>query len=218
MVRRSFGAVGGLAVKANASSEEQPFDQPEPQAQPLRIVPSDPAATVPEPVEAPAPAVVVAPQPARLFPNVLPRPVDGATYRPEEVASHGRRIAHWLADDLAIDAPLLVVASAADRDARQVYQLIHDYLKQQGRRVRTLDATRQRGAERTRDDRKPLLYAGGLDDSGTLASLRDVEADVAIVLVAAAVPGSDVIATLGSESARIAAVADRLPYALAISG
>jgi uncharacterized protein involved in exopolysaccharide biosynthesis len=208
-VRRSIGAAGALAVEAVASPNEAPCAQPEPQ--PLRIVPSDPV-----PVAAEAPAAVA--QPARLFPNVLPRPVDGATYRAEEVASHGRRIAHWLADDLATDVPLLIVAASADRDARQVYQLIHDYLKQQGRHVRTLDMTRHRLKGLTRDDRKPLLYGGGLDDSGTLAALGDVEADVALVLVVDAVPGSDVIATLGSKSARIAAVADRLPYALAISG
>jgi hypothetical protein len=216
MVRRSIGAAGGLAVKAAASREEESFDQPEPQPQPqpLRIVPSDPAPAAAEPDKAPA----AAPQPARLFPNVLPRPVDGATYRAEEVASHGRRIAHWLADDLATDAPLLIVAGAADRDARQVYQLIHDYLKQQGRSVRTLDMTQHRLKGLTGDDRKPLLYGGGLQDSGTLAALQDVEADVAIILVVSARAGSDVIEALGTESTRIAAAAHRLPYALAISG
>ena len=114
-----------------------------------------------------------------VFGYLLPPPRSDRRYDAREVRGIGAKVAEWLADALASDAPLTVAATGAAEDAQRLYQLFHDYLSAHDRAVLTVDFSN--GARALpRGEGKPLIYAGGGFGPGHTPAHRDGALVIAI--------------------------------------
>ncbi|WP_034158906.1 hypothetical protein [Sphingomonas sp. ERG5] len=189
------------------------------------------AAVAPEPVdwteEEPVAHMVDAPSVVaerkigddHLFPQVLPRPADVQGYDADEQAWLAPHIATWLADPLVADGrPILVASDAHDGDARSLYRLIYQHLRDQGVTVRTFDAT---GAaeipSQGQPGTKPLIYGGGLTESGNREMLTRADG-IDIVIAAGVDPGESAIARARACSRDVDGLVSRRAYVVAIGG
>lgn len=165
---------------------------------------------------------VVAPEAATsdvtssLCPLLLPPPAHGIGYRGNESLREREAFLRWFAVPLAAsDKPLLVVGPVGDTAVKQVFRLIHEAFAATGQRTRTIDATRRRlPAEWPADHRKPLIYAGGLRESGRAAVLDEIgaDADVLVVIVAASLEIAQ------AQAAKVAPLAGKQLHVVAIAG
>ncbi|MGH6612617.1 hypothetical protein [Sphingomonas sp.] len=154
-----------------------------------------------------------------LFPQVLPRPADAQGYDPDEQAWLAPHIATWLAGPLVADGrPVLVASDTHDSDARNLYRLIHQHLHDQGVTVRTFDATGA-AAVPAQDEpgTKPLIYGGGLGESGSREMLTRAGA-IDVVMAAGVDPGESAIARARACSRDIDGLVSRRAYVVAIGG
>jgi len=165
-----------------------------PRAESAAILPMTPRADpAPSPFDLPA---------GHLFPVTLPRPADGMAYPADALPASARRVAQWLAEPMAPDGrPLFVAALEDEGDAQIVYRLLLDQLREAGWRVQMLDATDGKAPLiAARASGKPLIYGGGLGESGQGGVIAALPADAHLVLVARATDPDAARAAVGQWS------------------
>ncbi|QNQ08581.1 hypothetical protein [Sphingomonas alpina] len=187
--------------------------------EPVDWTAEDPVARVADAVDAPP---VVAERKIgddHLFPQILPRPADAQGYDADEQAWLAPHIATWLADPLVADGrPILVASDAHDGDARSLYRLIYQHLRDQDITVRTFDATGAAAIPAQGEPgTKPLIYGGGLSESGSREMLTRA-GGVDIVMAAGVDPGESAIARARACSRDVDGLVSRRAYVVAIGG
>ena len=150
------------------------------EAEPLPIA----AAAPPPLVEAP---LAEEPAPLRQLPADhpspfrLPRPANGVSYTPDEIAGLMEPLKAWLAEPLAPDGRAVFVGGVGgDLDAKYLSQLLHGLLRRAGAVLQIIDATQS--DVHWDGTGKPFVYLGGLDGSARPELLSHLPADGHLVL------------------------------------
>lgn len=200
--RNSSVTIGSLALA-------QPVDEPQ-VAEPVAEMAAEPILRIVPAEATPGDGNVT------LCPLLLTPPTRGIGYRGDESLHERTEFLRWLAASLtASDRPLLVIGEHGDTAVKQVFRLIHEALAATGRPTRTIDATRHRlPAAWPGDGRKPLIYGGGLCESGRPA-VREEIGDTVDVLVVIVAPS---IETAQQLSGNVGLFAGKQRHVVAIAG
>jgi uncharacterized protein involved in exopolysaccharide biosynthesis len=151
------------------------------EAEPLPLAAAAPPPPLVEasPIEQPAPVRQLPadhPSPFR-----LPRPANGVSYTPDEVAALMEPLKAWLAEPLAQDGRALFVGGVGDDlDAKYLSQLLHGLLRRAGAVLQIIDATQS--DVHWDGTGKPFVYLGGLEGSARPELLSHLPADGHLVL------------------------------------
>lgn len=122
----------------------------------------------------------------RVYPGLLKAPRSGGSFTPEQSRQIKERLETWLAEPLMQRGrPLYVLAASRDSDATAVFNLLRAFLQSRGERVDAVSHLHEQlpspVADGGADPVRPLVFCGGIAQSGRIPDDLNDRADLILV-------------------------------------